>query len=246
MNIPNNHPRNKSLKQREKIVKALDKGVISKHGLIAHGRGETFDYLLGERTTDEARKATKFACKQIKKSKNPILSVNGNTAALVPKGIAKLVNETKIKAEVNLFHRSEERINKIINHLKQHGLKNVLGKNPNKKIPKLDHDRAMVTKEGIYSSDCVIVPLEDGDRTEKLKKMNKKVIAIDLNPLSRTAKKADITIVDNVTRAISNLKELYEKIGPKNELKSKFNNKRNLSKMEKKIRSGYGEEKKIK
>jgi 4-phosphopantoate--beta-alanine ligase len=35
--------------------------------------------------------------------------------------------------------------------------------------------------------------------------MNKTVIAIDLNPLSRTAKTANITIVDNVTRAIPNI-----------------------------------------
>ena len=32
--------------------------------------------------------------------------------------------------------------------------------------------------------------------------MHKKVIAIDLNPLSRTAKAATITIVDNATRAL--------------------------------------------
>jgi 4-phosphopantoate--beta-alanine ligase len=33
------------------------------------------------------------------------------------------------------------------------------------------------------------------------------VIAVDLNPLSRTSKTADITIVDNVTRAISNIEK---------------------------------------
>jgi len=46
------------------------------------------------------------------------------------------------------------------------------------------------------------VPLEDGDRTEALKKLGKKVIAIDLNPMSKTARAADITIVDNVVRAL--------------------------------------------
>ncbi|MEF8847609.1 MAG: phosphopantothenate/pantothenate synthetase family protein, partial [Candidatus Thermoplasmatota archaeon] len=59
--------------------------------------------------------------------------------------------------------------------------------------------------EGIYSADVILVPLEDGDRCEALKKMGKKVIAIDLNPLSRTARCADVTIVDNVIRAIPNL-----------------------------------------
>jgi 4-phosphopantoate--beta-alanine ligase len=48
----------------------------------------------------------------------------------------------------------------------------------------------------------VLVPLEDGDRTEALIKMNKTVITIDLNPLSRTSRAADITIVDNVVRAM--------------------------------------------
>ena len=37
--------------------------------------------------------------------------------------------------------------------------------------------------------------------------MNKTVIAIDLNPLSRTARTANITIVDNVIRAIPNIEK---------------------------------------
>jgi 4-phosphopantoate--beta-alanine ligase len=47
----------------------------------------------------------------------------------------------------------------------------------------------------------VLVPLEDGDRTEALVNMGKTIITIDLNPLSRTAKAAHITIVDNIIRA---------------------------------------------
>ena len=42
------HPRYKSLLAREKLVEASD--VVAKQGLIAHGRGEAFDYLLGEQT----------------------------------------------------------------------------------------------------------------------------------------------------------------------------------------------------
>ena len=38
--------------------------------------------------------------------------------------------------------------------------------------------------------------------------MGKSVIAIDLNPLSRTSRTASVTIVDNVTRAIDNMVEL--------------------------------------
>ena len=45
---PKDHPRYKSLLAREKLVEASD--VVAKQGLIAHGRGEAFDYLLGEQT----------------------------------------------------------------------------------------------------------------------------------------------------------------------------------------------------
>jgi 4-phosphopantoate--beta-alanine ligase len=37
--------------------------------------------------------------------------------------------------------------------------------------------------------------------------MGKKVIAIDLNPLSRTARQATVSIVDNILRAVPNLTE---------------------------------------
>jgi 4-phosphopantoate--beta-alanine ligase len=48
----------------------------------------------------------------------------------------------------------------------------------------------------------VFVPLEDGDRCEALHKMGKTVVTVDLNPMSRTAKWAGVTIVDNVVRAL--------------------------------------------
>jgi 4-phosphopantoate--beta-alanine ligase len=38
--------------------------------------------------------------------------------------------------------------------------------------------------------------------------MGKKVIAIDLNPLSRTAKTASVTIVDNIVRAVPNMEKM--------------------------------------
>ena len=59
-----------------------------------------------------------------------------------------------------------------------------------------------IDPRGIAIADTVFVPLEDGDRTEALIRMGKKVIAVDLNPLSRTAVHATICIVDNVVRAI--------------------------------------------
>jgi len=51
------HPRAESIRLREKLVECFDLGVVAKAGLIAHGRGEAFDYLLGEQTTPPALKA---------------------------------------------------------------------------------------------------------------------------------------------------------------------------------------------
>jgi 4-phosphopantoate--beta-alanine ligase len=40
--------------------------------------------------------------------------------------------------------------------------------------------------------------------------MGKEVIVIDLNPLSRSAQQASITIVDELSRALTNMLELIE------------------------------------
>jgi len=59
--IPKSHPRAKSLLIREKLVNGFDDGIVAKEGLLAHGRGEAFDYLLGEKTTRVAKNAIKAA-----------------------------------------------------------------------------------------------------------------------------------------------------------------------------------------
>ena len=88
----------------------------------------------------------------------------------------------------------------------------------------IDSARRIVDKNGIFSADVVLVPLEDGDRTIALKKAKKKIITFDLNPLSRTAQTADITIVDNVTRAM----KLLVSESKKSRMKIIFDNKKNL------------------
>ena len=202
--IPLEHPRYKSLMTREKIVEGVQIGITSKQGLIAQGRGETFDYLLGERTTRSAAYAERAAVALLLLAQNPIISVNGNTAALVPDSLVGLSDLTGAPLEVNLFHRSDARMHKIINHLKAHGAANVLGRKGGARLD-LDHDRAIVDEMGIYSADVVLVPLEDGDRCETLVGMGKNVITIDLNPLSRTSLSSNISIIDNVTRAIPDM-----------------------------------------
>ena len=44
------HPRYASLLMRHRQV-AAQRGMLADSAMIAHGRGEAFDYLLGERTT---------------------------------------------------------------------------------------------------------------------------------------------------------------------------------------------------
>ena len=58
--------------------------------------------------------------------------------------------------------------------------------------------------------------MEDGDRCEALIALGKEVLVIDLNPLSRTARKATVTIVDEVSRASKLLVEEVS-IGENNE-----------------------------
>jgi len=203
--IPRSHPRYSSLILREKLVEGFKQGIVVPQGLIAHGRGEMFDYLLGERTTKESRVASRAAAALLLQAKHPVISVNGNVAILCPDDIVRLSEAASARIEIGLFHRTDERVSKIQKLLEEHGANDVLGFLPDAAIPGLEHMRALCTREGIYSADVVLIPLEDGDRAEALSRIGKKTIAIDLNPMSRTARNATVTIVDEVTRAIPEL-----------------------------------------
>jgi len=210
--IPKSHPRYESLLMREKISEGVKKGLVHETGMIAHGRGEAFDYLLGEKTIPPADRAAIAAAAYLKNAENAVISINGNVAVLSARECVELAEAANAKIEVNLFHRTEERVEKLVKFIENKGGSDVLGREADARIPGLEHDRGKCSSEGIYSADVVLVPLEDGDRCEALKKMGKKVITIDLNPLSRTARTADVTVVDNVVRAIPNIKKhLLEK-----------------------------------
>ncbi len=204
MAIPKSHPRYKSLLLRHKIEKGVKEGYVTPTGMIAHGRGEAFDYLIGERTTPPALFAEKAAVAKLSHIRS-VISVNGNVAALCPEDVVRLAGALGAKIEVNLFYWSREREVKIAEILKKAGAKVVYGLDKKVHIPNLESPRGMVDPEGIYKADAVLVMLEDGDRTEALRAMGKFVVAIDLNPFSRTAQMADITIVDNVVRALPNM-----------------------------------------
>ncbi len=235
--IPKNHPRYFSLMIREKLVAGFEKGFVAQEGLIAHGRGESFDYLLGEKTIEPAIRAINAASALFILAEYPIISVNGNTTALCAKEICELNQSIeKSSIEINLFYRTENREKLIANELKKYGLKKILGIEHDKltEIPELESNRRKVDPNGIFIADVVFVPLEDGDRTIALKKMNKKVITIDLNPLSRTSITSDISIVDNIVRSIPRLikcVKYHNKNSTKKELKeivSRFNNEQGL------------------
>lgn len=237
--IPKSHPRAKSLYVRERLVHAFDDGLVAKEGLMAHGRGEAFDYLIGEKTSKSAKNAIKAAAFALVSAEHPIISVNGNIAGLCPKEIVELAKVANAKIEINLFYASEKRKQNILKVLRKNGAREILGVNRKNfaRLSGLDSARRIVDKNGIYAADVVLVPLEDGDRTIALKKAGKKVITFDLNPLSRTAQSADITIVDNVVRGIKELIDTCVKMQKKNLHKVPFDNKKNLAKSISEIRN---------
>ncbi len=204
-NIPDDHPRAQSLRTREAMKAAVEAGLVHATGLIAHGRGEAFDYLLGEQTPPEAIAAARQAAYLIANAQQPVLSVNGNVVALAAAQCIQLQGAfPHLRLEVNLFHRTPERIDALVGAMERAGAPpgTVLGQSPDATIPGLSSDRALCCQAGIGGADVVLVPLEDGDRCEALVAMGKKVITIDLNPLSRTARTAHVTVVDELTRAL--------------------------------------------
>ncbi|MFW9967966.1 MAG: phosphopantothenate/pantothenate synthetase [Candidatus Thorarchaeota archaeon] len=235
--MPEDHPRKASLDIREKIIEGHEKNIVATAGLLAHGRGEAFDYMLGEVTNAEAMNACRAAVAAMLLAEHPIISVNGNACALVPDELVELSELTNAPLEINLFYYRPEREDAILQALLAAGAKEVLGTHDrlSETIPELSSNRRKVDSEGIAKADVVLVPLEDGDRTEALKAIDKFVITIDLNPMSRTALFSDITIVDNIVRAVPLMVQIAGEMQdwPRDKLKalvSGFDNRKNLSK----------------
>ena len=200
--VPPSHPRYQSQMAREKIVQGVTRGITSPHGLIAHGRGEAFDYMLGEVTHLFAANAVEAGCALLLTAAHPVISVNGNACALAAEELVALARVTGAALEVNIFHSSGEREQAIRQALLDAGATNVLMPSRTHALDYIDHNRRWVHPEGIHRADVVCVPLEDGDRCEALVRNGKRVLTVDLNPLSRTARAATVTIVDNLTRCL--------------------------------------------
>lgn len=205
--VPESHPRYKSLLLRNRIVEGVERGITSPHGLIAHGRGEAYDYLIGEETCDFAEAAIEAAAAHMLLASSPVISMNGNTTALVPDESVKLSKVLGCPLEINIFHASKEREVAMQKALLACGADAVLMPEEEFTLDYIESNRRFVNRNGIFKSDCVFVPLEDGDRCQALVRMGKCVIVVDLNPMSRTAQTASVTIVDNVIRCLPRLSE---------------------------------------
>jgi len=213
---------------RKKLTEAAAAGMLADSALIAHGRGEAFDYLLGEVTCEPAREAIAETAARLQASEKCVISVNGNTVALAGPHLIACAAILDCPIEVNIYYRTPERMEALLSALeiqRQHAaieypeiandISNVeiLGANPDGRIPNLDGPRANCHSDGILSADTILVPLEDGDRCEALIAMGKTVCVIDLNPLSRTARTATVTVVDELTRCVPILIKLLSSDG---------------------------------
>lgn len=241
MNIPESHPRYHSLKKRHQIIDGCEKKVAAPAGLIAHGRGEAFDYLLGEETPPYAAASFRAAAAALLLADYPVISVNGNVAALAAEETTALSRLTGAPMEINLFYGAPGRLEAITDALRAGGadVSTLLGRAdaPRKELSSLDSNRRFVDPRGIGRADLVLVPLEDGDRAEALVAAGKKVITIDLNPLSRTSRRSSITLVDELSRALKGLRRAYQDLSDRPEgrkeaegIVNAFNNQKNLEK----------------
>ncbi|NKE34746.1 phosphopantothenate/pantothenate synthetase [Natronococcus sp. JC468] len=241
--IPEDHPRYQDLLTRHRIERGVEKGITHLQGMHAEGRGSAFDYLLGEETIPSADEAERAAAAHLLLAERPVLSINGNVAALVPGEMVELADAVDADLEVNLFNRTPERIEAIADHLREHGAEEVKGLEADARIPNLDHQRAKVDADGIYAADVVVVPLEDGDRAEALEEMGKTEIVIDLNPLSRSPRVAEVPIVDNIIRAVPNVTAHARELADADEAELRaivdsFDRENALRTAEERIRSG--------
>ncbi len=212
------------------MVEAADAGMLAASALIAHGRGEAYDYLLGEATCAAADLAIIEAAARLSAASRSVISVNGNTVALAADDLLRCAAVLECAIEVNIYYRTEARMEALLSHLASRretvastmapdgwnpeergkwekavlGVP-ILGEAADGRIPGLEGPRATCCSEGILSADAILVPLEDGDRCEALVEMGCEVIVVDLNPLSRTARTATITIVDEIGRVAARL-----------------------------------------
>ena len=115
--VPESHPLFASLMARKKLTEAAAAGLLADSALIAHGRGEAFDYLLQERTCDAARQAIRVCAASLASAKSPVISVNGNTVALAGPELLACAAVLECPIEVNIYYRTPERMTALLSKL---------------------------------------------------------------------------------------------------------------------------------
>jgi len=173
-----------------------------------------------------------------------VISLNGNAVALAGASLLACAAVLECAVEINIYYRTPERMRGLLAELETHrdaarlllpshaseiDLVPILGASPDGRIPGLEGPRADCHAEGILAADVILVPLEDGDRCEALIAMGKTVCVIDLNPLSRTARTATVTIVDELTRCMPLL--LADLLDPSDSSAEDWHNDLNLEKV---------------
>ena len=113
------HPRYRSLLMRHRLEVEPKKGMLADSAMIAHGRGEAYDYLLGETTIPSADVATQVALNALMQAEHPVLSVNGNVVALAGDEMLKLADKIGCPLEVNIFYRTPERMEALLSDLNE-------------------------------------------------------------------------------------------------------------------------------
>jgi len=224
--IPDSHPRKKSLESRQKIVDGSSMGLLADSAMIAHAE-ERLSTICSERGP-RSQPERPFVRVRLASGmpEGPVISVNGNTTVLAGDGAIRLAAVLGCPIEVNLYYRTPSRVKGLISLLEELRLNvsqeaapdgfygdwkeavegvSLLGESPNFKIEGLEGPRSNCTAEGIGGADTILVPLEDGDRCEALITLGKEVLVVDLNPLSRSARMASVTIVDEVSRAFEGI-----------------------------------------
>ena len=115
--IPDSHPRKASLMARQSLVEAAAEGLLAESAMIAHGRGEAFDYLLGEKTSGSARIAVRETAARLLEAERPVISINGNTVVLAGEEAIRAAAILGCPVEVNIYYRTPQRMDKLISAL---------------------------------------------------------------------------------------------------------------------------------
>jgi len=200
--IPKDHPRYKSLVTREHLAECARTGIVSLEGLTSHGRGEAFDYLLGEKTSESALLAGKDCGGPAPHRKTP-----GALRERQHRGACGTRNRASPEGKRGARRGQPLPPDTRTGTADRDGSSAMPVRTVFSGRSRSASSRSPTTGPFCRREGCLL-PMSCLSRSKTATAarcsvgMGKKVIAIDLNPLSRTAKTATLTVVDEVTRAL--------------------------------------------